>query len=56
VATSNSEATWVSVTGTDRAVSVALLGAFGFSPIGGQTTAGPALTAYSDSTGVTLDG
>jgi len=54
VATANSEATWVSVTGTDRAVSVALLGAFGFSPIGGQTTASPALTAYSDSTGVTL--
>ena len=54
VATSNSEATWVSVTGTGRAVSVALLGAFGFSPIGGQTTAGPALTAYSYSTGVTL--
>jgi hypothetical protein len=54
VATSNSEATWVSVAGTNRAVYVALLGAFGFSPIGGQTTASPALTAYSDSTGVTL--
>ena len=54
VATANSEATWVSVTGTDRAVSVALLGAFGFGPIGSQTTASPALTAYSSSTGVTL--
>jgi hypothetical protein len=54
VATANSEDTWVTIVGTNRAVYVALLGAFGFSPIGGQTTAGPALTAYSDSTGVTL--
>jgi hypothetical protein len=54
VATSNSEDTWVTVVGTDRAVYVALLGAFGFGPIGGQTTASPALTAYSTSTGVTL--
>ena len=54
VATAKSEATWVTITGTNRAVSVALLGAFGFSPIGGQSTASPALTAYSDSTGVTL--
>lgn len=54
VATANSEATWVSVTGTNRTVYVALLGAFGFTPIDGQTTASPALTAYSTSTGVTL--
>ena len=44
----------VSVTGTNRTVYVALLGAFGFTPIDGQTTASPALTAYSTSTGVTL--
>ena len=54
VATANSQATWVSVTGTNRVVYVALPGAFGFSPIGGQSTASPALTAYSSSTGVTL--